>query len=347
MATAATDNPELNTKMRILLVGRSGNGMDSCAKTMENTIPTKHMIIAEKCSGIGDTGEDLLQDMKTVIGNVFMKVKDSPVLGTIAAIVLVLKYGVRFTKQEKDAVEVVRLMFGYDVLSKYGVLLFTHGDTFNTDNEDNNRTFIDWCRDQTGDIQSLFEEVDYRIVLFDNKTKDISRLEDQYNTLCDTVSVMNVVYGMEEFDKAKSGRDKLTRRFTESSGRAVTENTDNESLSDRITISSRLLSRTIVVAWFTILCSNTNGLAEILQIICYGLAEILQIICYGLAEILQIICLEEFDKAKSGRDKLTRRFTESSGRAVTENTDNESLSDRITISSRLLSRTIVVAWFTI
>ncbi|KAK6961799.1 protein AIG1, partial [Biomphalaria glabrata] len=135
------------------------------------------MILVE-CPDVGDTGADLQKDMDTVKKNTGMLVQElSSKYGGIVALVFVLKYGVRFTKQEKDAVSVVKSVFGDSVFRDRGIIAFSCGDLFDLDcgdTLDNTERFMDWCREQTGDIEKLFQEVNYRCVLFDNKSEDVT-----------------------------------------------------------------------------------------------------------------------------------------------------------------------------
>ncbi|CAL1546308.1 unnamed protein product [Lymnaea stagnalis] len=91
-----------------------------------------------------------------------------------------MKYGVRYTKQEKDSVKMIKCIFGENIFVDWGIIVFTYGDNFYTDSQ---ITFDDWCREQTGDIKSLFEEVQYRCVIFDNKSVNIELQNRQRSTL--------------------------------------------------------------------------------------------------------------------------------------------------------------------
>ncbi|CAL1534697.1 unnamed protein product [Lymnaea stagnalis] len=87
------------------------------------------------------------------------------------AIILVLKFGVRFTKQYMTSVEHIKGWLGDDVFRKWGVIVMTYGDNFEKDQQ-GNRTFEDWCKAQTGDFKSLYEECNGRCVLFNNRRMD-------------------------------------------------------------------------------------------------------------------------------------------------------------------------------
>ncbi|KAH9523973.1 hypothetical protein Btru_047717 [Bulinus truncatus] len=155
-------------KKVVLVVGRSGNGKSSCVNSIETLKSDLHPL---ECRGVGDAIDDLTEgevDPKKVED----KVADCETkYGGVDAIVHVLKYGVRFTKQEKDAVAKVKSVFGADIFRTRGILVFTYGNNFEADSEGRYK-FIEWCGDQRGDIKTLFEEVENRCVLFNNKSKE-------------------------------------------------------------------------------------------------------------------------------------------------------------------------------
>lgn len=93
------------------------------------------------------------------------------------AVLFVLKFGSRFTKQEVDAIRVIKNVLGKDVIRDYGVCVMTFGDAFDNYIEEAREdgeevTFEGWLRSQTGEVATLLEECGYRCVLFDNVTKD-------------------------------------------------------------------------------------------------------------------------------------------------------------------------------
>nr|KAI8745193.1 AIG Resistant factor [Biomphalaria glabrata] len=131
---------------------------------------------------IGDTGDDIsykIGDIQEATRKMLQHLVTTGGSG-IDAIVFVLKYGVRFTKQEKDAVTRVKEIFGDNVFSDFGIIAFSYGDLFDLDNSSQKIEFDDWCLQQSGYVKALFIECDYRCVLFNNK-----------NTLGDTLQRQN------------------------------------------------------------------------------------------------------------------------------------------------------------
>ncbi|KAH9524160.1 hypothetical protein Btru_048281 [Bulinus truncatus] len=199
-----------DTRMNtIFLVGRSGNGLSSCIQSIDRTTLKGKNVNAVKCPGVGDRGDDRTVDIQTAVNNIEKLIKYHSM---VKAIVHVIKYGVRFTKQEKDAADDIKSIFGQNAYSTFGVILMTYGDQFKNDAETDGRSFERWCSQQTGDIRTLFQEVNNRVVLFDNMTRDNGQLTSQLALLNRYVSEIDGHYTFEHFVSAASGRRILISR---------------------------------------------------------------------------------------------------------------------------------------
>ncbi|KAK0050037.1 protein AIG1 [Biomphalaria pfeifferi] len=195
-------------KKIILLVGREGNGKRSVVKSLKSISDEYNDIEAISTQGVGDCKGDRQENILAVINRVQATIQNTA--EGFDAIVLVLKYGVRFTKQEKDAVEMVKLMFGDHVFRSHVAIIMTYGDLFETDSDEDGTSFESWCREQTGDIQRLFDEVNHRIVLMDNKSREKQITQARNIQRC--VQLIGKKYTTEDFRNAEEGQRILIAR---------------------------------------------------------------------------------------------------------------------------------------
>ncbi|CAL1546306.1 unnamed protein product [Lymnaea stagnalis] len=185
------------------------DGLMLCDSEKEMTLNGKH----HNSSGGPTLCNDNYKNQGTSDQNLKMDETVDELKCGFDALIFVLKYGVRFTKQEKDAVQMVKSIFGENVFRDWGILVFSYGDNFYLDTEDDGMTFEDWCQEQTGDIKTLFEEVGYRCVLFDNKSRDEKKQNLQREILTTYITkIMNSQKGKythAEFVSADAGKVKL------------------------------------------------------------------------------------------------------------------------------------------
>ncbi|KAK0050005.1 protein AIG1 [Biomphalaria pfeifferi] len=193
------------TMKRLLLVGRGGNGLTSCAKSIKEaqTDYTPFKTLAIECPGVGDTGDGRRESIESTRYTLKEILKEYNKDGGFNAIALVLKYGARFTKQEKDAVEEVKLMFGKNVFQKHGIIIMSYGDLFGLIKETDGPTFMDWVTEQRGDVEKLFKEVKRKVYLLDNKTKDMEIKRCQYNDLIECFRYLSEPYTLQDFENAR------------------------------------------------------------------------------------------------------------------------------------------------
>ncbi|KAH9524053.1 MAP kinase kinase kinase Byr2 [Bulinus truncatus] len=124
-----------------------------------------------------------------------------------SALIFVLNYSNRFTKQEIEMLKFIRTTLGSDVVKNNVICLFTHGDMFESDKDELNLDFDSWCKQQEGQIQDLLSESDHRCVLFNNKSSDKSTRENQIEKL---ISLANQTkkYTQDDYIAATKGREK-------------------------------------------------------------------------------------------------------------------------------------------
>ncbi|XP_059175286.1 GTPase IMAP family member 7-like [Physella acuta] len=129
------------------------------------------------------------------------------------AIVIVLKFGERFTAEKKKAISIIRESFGKDLI-KNCIIVMTHGVMF--DYEQTGMSFDVWCRSQTEpkELVELFQECHYRIVLFYNKllpeTEENKRKQKEIvDNFLQMACHLPQRYVRESFQKAAVEREKL------------------------------------------------------------------------------------------------------------------------------------------
>ncbi|BFZ15472.1 hypothetical protein BsWGS_18511 [Bradybaena similaris] len=212
----------------LLVVGRDGNGKSSTANSILGRTEFKPRSTSYQGSDDVQKHRAEIDGRKvTVVDGISVRdgCTDSPEnvqaiisLATQAvqigftALLIVLKYGVRFTNQEKNAIRIIKCLFGDDVLRKHGVIVMSYGDSFASDMEGEETTFDDWCRQQTGECQDLFKECGNRYVLFNNREKDGDRKKDQVRNLMSKVEAVKSrasKYTSESFKQAWLGQRKL------------------------------------------------------------------------------------------------------------------------------------------
>uniref|UniRef100_A0A2C9M5X3 AIG1-type G domain-containing protein n=1 Tax=Biomphalaria glabrata TaxID=6526 RepID=A0A2C9M5X3_BIOGL len=225
-STASDDSmaqkDKLSNDINILVLGRSGNGKSSTGNTIlgspefrvnagttatNSSIESKSKTWGNLSIRVvdGPSLEDAVLEASTNLDKMLSSIKEAlqQCDYSFHGLVVVLKFGQRFTKQEKDAIVMIKSILGKDVLRKYGVCVMTYGDNFDNEMEESDGLeFIDWCKQQTGEIADLFQECSYRCVLFDNKTKDEEKQSDQRQTLFRFINT-NLKYSEAEFLEAE------------------------------------------------------------------------------------------------------------------------------------------------
>ncbi|KAH9524052.1 Mitogen-activated protein kinase kinase kinase 1 [Bulinus truncatus] len=124
-----------------------------------------------------------------------------------SALIFVLNYNNRFTKQETEMLKFMRTTLGSDVVKNSVICLFTHGDMFESDKDELKLDFDSWCRQQEGQIQDLLSESNHRCVLFNNKSSDKSTRENQIEKLI-SLTKQTKKYTQYDYIAATKGREK-------------------------------------------------------------------------------------------------------------------------------------------
>ena len=139
------------------------------------------------------------------------------------AMIMVYKFGNRFTLEDQDSIDFLKKMLGDDVFKKYGICVITCGDMFRDTMEDDGTpemTISEWCKKQDENAEedemvkfsSLLNECENRVVLFDNRTKDKAKQSRQIEELVDAVRSLPTdgeLYTNKQFDAMYKERKRL------------------------------------------------------------------------------------------------------------------------------------------
>ncbi|XP_066295414.1 uncharacterized protein [Branchiostoma lanceolatum] len=89
----------------------------------------------------------------------------------VNAVLLVIPFGQKFTKEEETSIGHLKTLFGDD-LFKYGIVIFTHGDRFDEAKEDGQLNhFNEYLHSQPPYFNDVLQKVGRRYVLFNNKLR--------------------------------------------------------------------------------------------------------------------------------------------------------------------------------
>ena len=176
--------------------------------------------------GVGDTRLNREEDTRTSIKS-FEKIM-SACPGGYDAMLLFFRHGTRYTTEDRSVMAALKTMLGYNFVRKHAVLVVTCGDALRREMEEEEEVgllplsldsfFSRWLENQTSDLGGLLSEIEGRVVLFDNTTKDPRALEAQRATLftaVDDLSIRGLRYSQVDFLACEMSRLKIlvgTRR---------------------------------------------------------------------------------------------------------------------------------------
>uniref|UniRef100_A0A2C9JXI8 AIG1-type G domain-containing protein n=2 Tax=Biomphalaria glabrata TaxID=6526 RepID=A0A2C9JXI8_BIOGL len=124
------------------------------------------------------------------------------------ALIIVWKYGDRFTQEHKTILSILKQLFGEDNLSKSCIILVTFGDLFE-DKYKGKKIFEDWVNEQTQELGLLFSHVHHRCILFDNESECLQAVESQRQKLIDLVNTLDQSYTKSKFSSLKKQHNRL------------------------------------------------------------------------------------------------------------------------------------------
>ena len=232
------DNPKTTN---LILLGNTGNGKSSTA----NSILGKKIFEASDC---GESVTDAIEHGQVERKGRLLNVIDMPGLNDTRcqdlaeastmtldfmtrgiefcpdgydALIFVLKYGNRYTHEEKQVLSLLKAFLGKNWIRENCVIVFTNGDCFYDEYRNKETALQEFCQKQKGDLKRLLDECKSRIVVFDNKNPSESQV-DELLEVVDKLSEGGQRYSNAQFKKfamereqeiVKQSKDILTQKF--------------------------------------------------------------------------------------------------------------------------------------
>ena len=129
------------------------------------------------------------------------------------ALLIVLRFGSRFTQEDINTMSYLKKVFGQNFIKKHCIVVMSWGDHFRDSVKDGdiNVSFPEWCKQQTGSIKTLFQEVQERVVLFNNRGNQEEKNEQRrvLIAMIDRLMLGGRRYTDAKFEKASMELEKL------------------------------------------------------------------------------------------------------------------------------------------
>ncbi|RUS71590.1 hypothetical protein EGW08_020651 [Elysia chlorotica] len=161
--------------------------------------------------GVGDTRGTEKEGEKLFMNAINEAIVSNP--AGYHALVIVLRFGSRFTQEDINTMQYLKKVFGDSFIKKYCIVVMSWGDQFKNSQEDGDitGTFMDWCRQQRGHFRTIFQEVQERVILFNNRGSPEEKAQQRKElvAMVDRLMLGGRRYTDAKFEKAKKEMAKL------------------------------------------------------------------------------------------------------------------------------------------
>ncbi|GFN93994.1 immune-associated nucleotide-binding protein 9 [Plakobranchus ocellatus] len=161
--------------------------------------------------GLGDTRASEADGEKLFMDGIKDAIAMNP--GGYHALLLVLRFGSRMTQEDVDTIAYLKSVFGETFVQKHCIIIMTYGDYFRAMLEDGEieGSFEEWCKQQDGFFKEMYNEVNGRVLLFENRRKpDVqAQQRQQLVSMVYQLMVGGRRYTSDKFYKAQKARNSI------------------------------------------------------------------------------------------------------------------------------------------
>ena len=127
------------------------------------------------------------------------------------ALVIVLWFGSRLTQEDLNTLQFLKDVFGEKFIKEYCIVVLSNGDSFKRAREEKEIAvpFKEWCKKQGGHFKTIFQEVQERVVLFNNVGSPEEKSEQRRELVAMVDKLGGRRYINPVFESAMNGLEKL------------------------------------------------------------------------------------------------------------------------------------------